>query len=643
MGKPFASELENLPTTYSWALNADISQLEKALINISSFPLLAVGSGGSYTTAYFISQLHEDVFRQSAKAVTPLELAGSEAAYGKAVVLISAGGRNPDIVGALKRAIQLEVARIVVVCFKKNSPLARLASAYRNIELIEFELPSGRDGFLATNSLLAFNLLALRSYFAASSRRTDLPKTLRKLLDENKSTLQVTAELREKSKALWDAKTIIILHGLLGAVAAIDLESKFTEAALGVTQIADLRNFAHGRHHWLAKHGDSSAILTLVTPNDAKLTAKTVDQIPKTIPNVMLSTSYTGFEASIALNVAALYLTRVAGEAKGIDPGRPGVPPFGSKIYRLNAFGEMGMLNGRKNIEDIAICRKSRNTIEGLSRESSLGSWKNSFSEFLQKIQSEKFRSVVFDYDGTLCDEKNRFDGVDESISGHLKNLLEAGIHIGIATGRGKSVRNDLRNALPKKYWSGILIGYYNGAEIGAVDDDTVPDASTVVGDALVEIADLIKSEKSFKELCEITYRKSQITIVPKSKLTSETIWGLLQEKIQLQTGSLSRSVRSSHSFDVIPQGVSKRALVLRLAGDTKDSSVLCIGDRGSYPGNDFELLQQPFSLSCDEVSFDPQTCWNFAPAGMRGVQATEHYLRSLTLRTNSFKFRLHR
>lgn len=392
MGKPFASELENLPNTYAWALNADVSHLEKALIGTSSFPLLAVGSGGSYTTAYFITQLHEQVLRQSAKAVTPLELAWSEAVCGKAVILLSAGGRNPDIIGALKRAIQQEAARIIVVCFRKNSPLARLASAYRNIELIEFDLPSGRDGFLATNSLLAFNLLALRSYFGVSSRRTSLPKTLRKLLDENKSILQVAAALRENAKALWDARTIIILHGLVGATAAIDLESKFTEAALGVTQIADLRNFAHGRHHWLAKHGDSSAVLALVTPDDAKLTTKTIDQIPKSIPHVTLSTPYTGFEASIALTVKALYLTQAAGEAKGIDPGRPGVPPFGSKIYRLNAYGEMGMLNGRTNIEDLAICRKSRNTIEGLTRESSLDSWRKYFAEFLQKIQTEKFR-----------------------------------------------------------------------------------------------------------------------------------------------------------------------------------------------------------------------------------------------------------
>lgn len=57
------------------------------------------------------------------------------------------------------------------------------------------------------------------------------------------------------------------------------------------------------------------------------------------------------------------------------------------------------------------------------------------------------------------------------------------------------------------------------------------------------------------------------------------------------------------------------------------DSRILCIGDKGRWPGNDFDLLSEPFSLSVDEVSSDPVTCWNLAPAGYRGIQATLYYL----------------
>jgi hypothetical protein len=48
---------------------------------------------------------------------------------------------------------------------------------------------------------------------------------------------------------MWERRTTVVLHGPATRVGAIDLESKFTEAALGNLQVADWRNFAHGRHH----------------------------------------------------------------------------------------------------------------------------------------------------------------------------------------------------------------------------------------------------------------------------------------------------------------------------------------------------------------------------------------------------------
>lgn len=92
--------------------------------------------------------------------------------------------------------------------------------------------------------------------------------------------------------------------------------------------------------------------------------------------------------------------------------------------------------------------------------------------------------------------------------------------------------------------------------------------------------------------------------------------------------------VRSSHSVDITAPGVSKRlvastiAEMLRLREGRRD--VLCIGDRGKWPGNDYALLAEPFSLSVDEVSPNPATCWNLLPPGMSGAEAAVVYLRAL-------------
>src|SRR5262249_53339365 len=92
--------------------------------------------------------------------------------------------------------------------------------------------------------------------------------------------------------------------------------------------------------------------------------------------------------------------------------------------------------------------------------------------------------------------------------------------------------------------------------------------------------------------------------------------------------------VESSHSLDVLAPGVSKQLVVeacksaAAMRGNPVDA--LCIGDRGRWPGNDYVLLSNPYSLSVDTVSPDPDTCWNIAPAGCRGVQATLAYLRAI-------------
>jgi len=68
-----------------------------------------------------------------------------------------------------------------------------------------------------------------------------------------------------------------------------------------------------------------------------------------------------------------------------------------------------------------------------------------------------------------LCSQEDRFKRkLDNEITFELNRLLKAGITIGIATGRGQSVREDLQNTITNKsYWKNIVVGYYNGSDIG--------------------------------------------------------------------------------------------------------------------------------------------------------------------------------
>jgi len=207
------------------------------------------------------------------------------------------------------------------------------------------------------------------------------------------------------------------------------------------------------------------------------------------------------------------------------------------------------------------------------------------------------------------------------------------GIVIGIATGRGKSVREQLKDELPKKYWRTTFVGYYNGAEIGTLAEDDRPDRSSETHGSLVPLAELMAGCSLVSDGAQITCRPHQVTIELEDPLGRKRLLQWLQTAVRTSCASGVQIVTSSHSLDIVAPGVSKNSLVSRIQrqlGLDTEGAVLCIGDRGQWPGNDYALLATPFSLSVDEVSADPKTCWNLAPPGLRGVQATVFYLNAI-------------
>src|SRR5262249_32606828 len=101
----------------------------------------------------------------------------------------------------------------------------------------------------------------------------------------------------------------------------------------------------------------------------------------------------------------------------------------------------------------------------------------------------------------------------------------------------------------------------------------------------------------------------------------------------------------SSHSIDVIFGNARKTAVVdavRKWVGASWDAPVLRIGDKGRWPGNDTELLDDPFGLSVDEVSPSPENCWGLSPRGILGVQATLYYIARLNWRNGAGQINLH-
>jgi hypothetical protein len=141
---------------------------------------------------------------------------------------------------------------------QSESRVAAIAARNRLIDFVAFELPAGRDGFLATNSLIAFCVLMGRAYCEVAGQKPNLPKEFGGLL-RDKRLLRRTDVRDSQLLPVLSRQTVVVLHGPSTVAAAVDLESKFTEAALGQVQVCDYRQFAHGLHHWLAKRPNEIA------------------------------------------------------------------------------------------------------------------------------------------------------------------------------------------------------------------------------------------------------------------------------------------------------------------------------------------------------------------------------------------------
>ena len=636
MGKPYAIELENLSHTYAWSLRTSVAELAGRIQGSARSPLFAIGSGGSFTAACFGAYLHQVCTGQVAKALTPLEMVYAPVDLRHLTLLmLTAGGRNPDIVGAFTRLVEREPRALTVVCTRSQSPLAQLAATCKNARVFEFDIPTGKDGYLATNSLLATLVLITRAYDDAGLLRPPLPGAFTELLSRDVPSDSFLEHLAVRAMPLWSRRTLVVLHTPATQAAAIDLESRFSEAALGNVQVTDYRNFAHGRHYWLAARQRTTALVAFVTGEVARLADRTLRLVPDEIPVLRVDLPDEGVQAALTAIIYSFYLAQFAGQASDIDPGRPAVPEFGRRLYRLRAFQTISERRSAISAAEAAAAeRKSRRTIRALESCGELETWRAAYHSFVSGLLEARFTALVFDYDGTLCDAWERFEGPRHAVIEHLERLSRCGVLVGVATGRGQSVRQQLRQRMDRALWDRMPIAYHNGSEMGLLSDDSLPGGNRDPVQPLDSIYAVLAADPWLAEQCSIEPARRQLTITPYEARWSITeLWESICTMIERHGFTGVKVFRSDHSVDVLEIGASKRAVlkvVQELVGGREAGAVLCIGDRGSWPGNDCELLCQPYALSVDETSLDPKTCWNIASPGTSNTTALLEYLSLL-------------
>ena len=516
--------------------------------------------------------------------------------------MLSASGRNKDVLAAARAAVKAEVRSLGSVSTRSKNPLAREVSAYARGFAFARQIPSGKDGFLATNSLLATLVLLARGY------RVEL------------ESLCTSPNVPEPSE-VKDRRSVIVLHAGWSSPIATDFESRLHESTLLNVQIADYRNFGHGRHLWLSRRGKETAVLALVTPEIASFAERILRVVPEDIPVLRFATQTAGPSACIELLCAALHWTGLLGELQSFDPGRPHVPTFGRRLFHVRPP------KGREDLVPPVERKLGRLRVEASALRHT---YDQALRRFRRTLSAAEIGAVALDYDGTLCATHERFDPLPAEMAEACTRLLGMGLLLGVATGRGKSVRESLRAALPSEWWGSVVIGYYNGSDVAPLASVEVPDKSRSEDDAIKTIRALLADDPIISELAEFEVRPSQITVSPSPGSPCADLYAYLLDLIQC-TPTAVRLLRSGHSIDILPVEVSKLRVVQRLEEMVSPRSVLCVGDRGAWPGNDSHLLSHGLSLSVEHVSAALESCWNLAPPGVLGPRATLRYLNAIT------------
>jgi len=161
-----------------------------------------------------------------------------------------------------------------------------------------------------------------------------------------------------------------------------------------------------------------------------------------------------------------------------------------------------------------------------------------------------------------------------------------------------------------------------------------------------VAIVEELKQQELLKDAITIEMRPFQLTIEISDPLKWPYYRGIISNVLLKKNVADIQMLESSHSCDIVVKSKASKLNVLSPCIELAKkhnlpSEFVCIGDRGRWPGNDAELLSQPYSLSVDEVSSDIMSCWNLSGPGKKNVEATLDYLSKSKYSDHSFSFEL--
>lgn len=621
----FSDKLDHLQATVQRAGSQDVQPLAKAIGEAQGFTTV-IGSGGSAVTCAYLAACRRTLGHGPTWVTTPAEFVlTGETAYGQPIWLLSGSGDNSDILAAFERVHAMGAPQVHVLTSRAASELAsRAAVAGAGVHIADCGLE--KDGFLATHTLAsAVTVLLAAADVAAAGAPTDPAGRLATALATVLSA-PTRDRLRDAFAGLTRDDVLFVLHDPRLAPAAIALETSAWEAGLCPVQRVDFRNFAHGRHVWAGRWPESVFILALTSGETRPMWMEIDDRLPPEIRRLELDGGGCGrLETAISI-FSALAVVEAMGDALSIDPARPGVSDFGRALFESSALSDaVARLSAPLRAKRLAVHRyDAENAARDLAQ---------AHSQVRAHWAAAKVRGLVLDYDGTLVTTENREALLGAELSALLQDRIAEGLRVAIATGRGGSAGERLREALPPNVHGDILIGYYNGALVRPLDVDIREEARTPAPAIAKALAWL--GETGTVPAASIKNSFVQLTI-PREQAPD-----IFAFEAALRTAGHTdlRLAQSGHTVDICLASTCKTAVVEALGGrwGFDDRDILRVGDSGGPQGNDHALLASEMGISVGDLCGRPLHGWPMFGPPVTGPAAVLRLLKALRLQSEGW------
>jgi fructoselysine-6-P-deglycase FrlB-like protein len=622
----FSEKLDTLLRTADLIASADMGALAEALRLGRQRPAVAIGSGGSAITEHYFARCRESLFEAATQVVTPAEFVLGNDDLGQSDVwLFSAGADNADSIASVMAARARGAAHIHLLTRNAEGIAARAVAVDHGNRVTILPVADTKDGFLATHSLVASVLALLLASDLASV--DPLGEALRVAMFEKLSN-RLSRSTRQAMQAQLanlrrDDVLLLVADPQLRAIAEL-IETSAWEAALCPIQRTDLRNFAHGRHTWLHHRGEQTVILGLISDESRDIWERANALLPEGLQRHIFDFSNAGRLATAIGIVEGLVMVEAIGAATGIDPGKPGIGEFGRKLYE-----EDGLLSLARQLNP-AVRHKRTAALERDDVADDRVCVRTVCVARRDALAKAKVGAIIFDYDGTIISDDERFGHPRSAIVDELIRLDALGVRIAIATGRGGSGGKALRDVLPAAMHDRVLIGYYNGAYIQPLDVDIEVERPATDPHLAQSFAWFESHPELFSGAFVGRFSGVQISIALDNFADRLAFPAALADCPPIASGAV-RFKRSGHSLDFFVASTSKLNVVDRVRQAlTDDAAILCVGDSGGRDGNDNELLSHVHGISVGTVCDRQDGCWTLFGKSVMGPEALLRLLQAV-------------